>query len=264
MIFKRKLPNFVFFYLKNNFHLVLILFFLNVHISTSQNPVQDLGIHIGSSVIHTDYGEGNESDVNRLSVSFTHTLYFFGKTNQNKKFFNHLAFRSEINFVAKAALKHIGTDASGDDELGNKLRAMTGSVKLTNIGFQGEIYLKDLENFFNSIYSSRWNPYINTGIQFTLFKNTLNSTLGDWTLDSSVLPEKWRGSSDTSVGRGNAFSSTFGLGTRYKISNKMDLNAQLNWQFLFSDDLEGLQSRSIENKENDWITKFQLGIIFHL
>ena len=70
------------------------------------------------------------------------------KPTEIKNFFNHLAFRSEINFVAKAALKHIGTDASGDDELGNKLRAMTGSVILTNIGFQGEIYLKDLENFF--------------------------------------------------------------------------------------------------------------------
>ena len=103
-----------------------------------------------------------------------------------------------------------------------------------------------------------------TGIQFTLFKNTLNSSLGDWTEDSSILPEKWRGSSDTSVGRGNAFSSTLGFGTRYKISNKMDLNAQLDWQFLFSDALDGLQSNSAENRDNDCISKFQLGIIYHL
>ena len=217
MIFNHQQLHFNFFYLKNTFYLVFVLLFFNIHISISQNLTQDLGIHIGSSVIHTDYGEGNKSDVNRLSVSFTHTLYFFGKTYRNKNFSNHLAFRSEINFVAKTALKHIGTYASRDDELGNMLRAMTGSITLTNIGFQGEIYLKDLESFFNSIYSSRWNPYISSGIQFTLFKNTLNSTLGDWTVDSSVLPEKWRGPSDTSVGRGNAFSSTFGLGTRYKI-----------------------------------------------
>ena len=55
---------------------------------------------------------------------------------------------------------------------------MTGSVKLTNIGFQGEIYLKDLENFFNSIYSSRWNPYINTGIQFNFIQKHIKFNFG--------------------------------------------------------------------------------------
>lgn len=263
MILKQQ-PYYIFFYLKNVFQLVLILFFLNVHFSTSQNLTQDIGIHIGTSIIHTDYGEGNKSDVNRLSVSFSHTLYFFDKTYRNKNITNHLAIRSEINFVAIATFKHIGSYVSRDDELAIQLRAMTGSIKLTNIGFQGEIYLKDLENFIYSNDNSKWNPYVKTGIQFTLFKNTLNSSLGDWTEDSSILPEKWRGSSDTSVGRGNAFSSTLGFGTRYKISNKMDLNAQLDWQFLFSDALDGLQSNSAENKDNDCISKFQLGIIYHL
>ena len=99
---------------------------------------------MGTSIIHTDYGEGNKSDVNRLSVSFSHTLYFFDKTYRNKNITNHLAIRSEINFVAIATLKHIGSYVSRDDELAIQLRAMTGSIKLTNIGFQGEIYLKDL------------------------------------------------------------------------------------------------------------------------
>jgi hypothetical protein len=44
----------------------------------------------------------------------------------------------------------------------------------------------------------------------------------------------------------------------------MDLNAQLDWQFLFSDALDGLQSNSAENRDNDCISKFQLGIIYHL
>ena len=264
MIFNHQQLHFNFFYLKNTFYLVLVLVFFNIHISTSQNLTQDIGIHMGTSIIHTDYGEGNKSDVNRLSVSLTHTLYFFDKNYRNKNITNHLAFRSEINFVAIATLKHIGSYASRDDELGNMLRAMTGSITLTNIGFQGEIYLKDLENFIYFNGNSKWNPYIKTGIQFTLFTNTLNSSLGDWTEDSSILPEKWRGSSDISVGRGNAFSGTFGFGTRYKISNKMDLNTQFDWQFLSSDDLDGLQSNSAENRDNDSISKFQLGIIYHL
>ena len=253
---------------KNKFIVILSVIVFNISSSISQNTPQGLGVQIGNSIIHTDYGEGNSSDVNALSVSLTHSLYFFAISSWRKQntLNHHIALRSELNFVSNIKLSHKGEYVNGNGNLATQLRAMTGSFKITNIGFQGEIYLKNLKEFiyYNNQYGTNLNPYLLAGIQFSIFKNSLNSTLGDWTQDSSVLPEKWRDPSDTSVGRGTSFSSTFGLGTRYKLNNEIDLNAQFKWQFFFSDNLDGLRSNSPENEDNEWSTVFQIGFIYNL
>ena len=252
---------------KNKFIVTLSVIVFNISSSISQNTPQGLGVQIGNSIIHSDYGEGHSSDVNALSVSLTHSLYFFGKSSWRKQnISNHISLRSELNFVSNSKLSHKGEYVNGNGNLATQLRAMTGSFKITNIGFQGEIYLKSLEDFiyYEFRYGSRWNPYLLAGINYSIFKNSLNSTLGDWTQDSSVLPEKWRDPSDTSVGRGTSFSSTFGLGTRYKLNNEIDLNAQFKWQFFFSDNLDGLRSNSPGNEDNEWSTVFQIGFIYNL
>jgi opacity protein-like surface antigen len=253
---------------KNKFIVILSVIVFNISSSISQNTPQGLGVQVGNSIIHSDYGEGNSSDVNALSVSLTHSLYFFGISSWRKQntLNHHIALRSELNFVSNIKLSHKGEYVNGNGNLSTQLRAMTGSFKITNIGFQGEIYLKNLKEFiyYNNQYGTNLNPYLLAGIQFSIFKNSLNSTLGDWTQDSSVLPEKWRDPSDTSVGRGTSFSSTFGLGTRYKLNNEIDLNAQFKWQFFFSDNLDGLRSNSPENEDNEWSTVFQIGFIYNL
>jgi opacity protein-like surface antigen len=253
---------------KNKFIVILSVIVFNISSSISQNTPQGLGVQIGNSIIHSDYGEGNSSDVNALSVSLTHSLYFFGISSWRKQntLNHHISLRSELNFVSNIKLSHKGEYVNGNGNLATQLRAMTGSFKITNIGFQGEIYLKNLKEFiyYNNQYGTNLNPYLLAGIQFSIFKNSLNSTLGDWTQDSSVLPEKWRDPSDTSVGRGTSFSSTFGLGTRYKLNNEIDLNAQFKWQFFFSDNLDGLRSNSPENEDNEWSTVFQIGFIYNL
>ena len=252
---------------KNKFIVTLSVIVFNISSSISQNAPQGLGVQIGNSIIHTDYGEGHSSDVNALSVSLTHSLYFFGKSSWRKQnTSNHIALRSELNFVSNTKLSHKGKYVNENSDLATRLRAMTGSFKITNIGFQGEIYLKSLKEFiyYNNQYGANLNPYLLAGIQFSIFKNSLNSTLGDWTQDSLVLPEKWRNPSDTSVGKGTSFSSTFGLGTRYKLNNEIDLNAQFKWQFFFSDNLDGLRSNSPGNEDNEWSTVIQIGFIYNL
>jgi hypothetical protein len=253
---------------KNKFIVILSVIVFNISSSISQNTPQGLGVQIGNSIIHSDYGEGNSSDVNALSVSLTHSLYFFGISSWRKQntLNHHISLRSELNFVSNIKLSHKGEYVNGNGNLATQLRAMTGSFKITNIGFQGEIYLKNLKEFiyYNNQYGTNLNPYLLAGIQFSIFKNSLNSTLGDWTQDSSVLPEKWRDPTETSVGRGTSFSSTFGLGTRYKLNNEIDLNAQFKWQFFFSDNLDGLRSNSPENEDNEWSTVFQIGFIYNL
>ena len=93
--------------------------------------------------MHSDYGEGYSSDVNALSVSLTHSLFFFSKSSWRKQnTLNNIALRSELNFVSNIKLSHKGKYINGNGNLATQLRAMTGSFKITNIGFQGEFYLK--------------------------------------------------------------------------------------------------------------------------
>jgi len=110
----------------------------------------------------------------------------------------------------------------------------------------------------------KWNPYFSAGFKYSLYTNTLNSTLGDWRSDISVLPEKYQGADQLAIGNGSVISLTLGAGTRYKLSEKFDLAANLDWQYFFSDAVDGLQTDHISNKKNEWLMHLQVGIIYHL
>ena len=80
--------------------------------------------------MHSDYGEGYSSDVNALSVSLTHSLFFFSKSSWRKQnTLNNIALRSELNFVSNIKLSHKGKYINGNGNLATQLRAMTGSLK---------------------------------------------------------------------------------------------------------------------------------------
>lgn len=78
------------------------------------------------------------------------------------------------------------------------------------------------------------------------------------------MPEKYRDPGHLAVGSGTSFSLILGAGTRYKLSEKFDLAGIFNWQYFFSDAVDGLQADVLENKNNEWLIHLQVGIIYHL
>ena len=110
----------------------------------------------------------------------------------------------------------------------------------------------------------KWNPYFLVGVKYNMFRTKLSSSLGNWQQDINVLPEKWRLPGALSIGSGNAFSTVFGGGFRYKLTSKLDINTQLSWNFFFSDAVDGLQADVVENQDNEWSVNLQLGVIYHL
>lgn len=252
------------------FKLVFLLFFISF-VGKAQHFVHDFGIHAGAATIRTDYGQrddvlGTIANVSP-SFSFTHTLHFFNRNsrwNNNHKLWSYLALRTELNFIPNAEFQHFGALAERNDAGGELLRAMTGKANIVNLGFQFEYYLHCLRDFIHPLSDLKFNPYILAGLQFTSFDNEINSTLGDWTQNPNVLPAKWRPSDATNVGPGTTFAATFGGGIRYNLTRKIDLNAQANWQFFFSDAVDGLTANVDENLNNEWLLSFQVGVIFHL
>lgn len=248
----------------------LIIIFISCKVN-AQHFTHDFGFHVGTATIQTDYGQrdeflssfGNSS----ASFSFTHTLHFFNRNQQwnaNHKIWSYVALRTELNFIPNGNFRHFGSFANQNTPAGEQLRAMTGKASITNIGFQGEYYFKCLRDFVHPLSTIKWNPYILAGAQFTAYNNQMSSELGDWTQNPNVLPEKWRPADATDIGPGTTYAVTFGGGIRYKLTRKVDLNAQFNWQFFLSDSVDGLTANVDENLNNEWLLNFQLGVIFHL
>lgn len=237
----------------------------------AQHFTHDVGFHIGTATMQTDYGTRydflssyGESSIN---LSFTHTLHFFHRNpmwNSDHPIWSHVAVRSELNIIPSHAFRHYGDYVDEPGTLGEKLRAMTGTGSMTNVGFQIEYYLKCLSDFLHPYSDMKWNPYILGGLQFSMFNNTMESSLGDWRQDIRVLPAKWQLRGALHVGKGTTFAATFGAGIRRNISPKIDFNLQANWQFFFSDAVDGLQANVDENKYNEWLINIQFGIIYHL
>lgn len=238
---------------------------------SAQHLTHDIGFHLGTSSIRADYGVRNDFFSNfgntGTSISISHSVHFFKNDlswNYDHPIWSHLAIKSELGTVTKTNLKHYGSFVESNTLLGRQLEAMTGSTSIFYIGFQMEYYIKCLRDFMYPWTDIKWNPYILAGIRYNSFKNDLNSSLGEWREDISVLPTKWQTPGTLFIGKGTAFSAVFGSGLRYRLTSKFDLNTQFSWNFFFSDAIDGLQANVVENQNNEWSLNFQIGVIYHL
>ncbi len=246
----------------------VIVFILEIK---AQHYTHDIGAFVGTTSLQTDYGQrGNfasEWNNNGITFSVAHYLSFYNRTlrwDPNNVLHNHLMVKTEIQYLSNAKLMHHGKWAQKNSYQGEQLRAMKGTLRMLELGVNLEYYLHPLEEFVYP-YTDLWfNPYFTFGFKYSSFTNGLKSDLGDWRQDITVLPQKYTLENALKIGSGNAFSLNFGLGTRYKIAPKIDLVAQFNYQYFFSDTIDGLQAKVFENKNNEWLVNIQFGIVYHL
>ena len=258
------------FFLRNSFKVLLFLLITSFSIK-AQHVTHDVGLFIGTGSIQTDYGQRNEflsSYGNKvISVSLTHYFHLFHQDvrwNSNNYFKNHVMFKSEFNITTKENFKHHGKYIVGTSALAQQLKAMKGSISMVSFGFSLEYYLKDLLEYMVPYSDMKWNPYATIGFKYSFYENELTSDLGDWRTDITVLPVKYRAPGALAVGKGSAASFVLGFGTRYKLSERLDLSGIFNWQYFFSDAIDGLQANVPENKKNEFMINLQLGVIYHL
>jgi opacity protein-like surface antigen len=248
--------------------------------SHAQYLTHDIGVHVGVHSMQTDYGTrgdflsmfGNTG----TNFSLTHTLSFFQTRrywNADDKILDYIAIRTELNVVNTTDLEHFGRFVNTNTDLGRQLRAMTGTASVVSIGMQLEYYFFCLRDFSYPYSDMKFNPYILAGLQYSSFNNSLRSDLlpGDGTswMDSQAdsdlaFPDKWARPGGTDVGPGTTFAATFGGGIRYNLSKKIDLNFQANWQFFFSNSVDGLTAEDIDDRNNEWLLNFQVGVIYRL
>jgi opacity protein-like surface antigen len=235
----------------------------------AQHLTHDFGVHVGLVSIQTDYGTRGDflsmfGNIGAPAISGTYTMHFYQLNNNwnSDELLDYIAVRFEANLIPKTNLKHFGDFVDTNTDLGRELRAMTGTTQILSLGFQLEYYFFCLRDFSYPYSDMKWNPYMLAGLQFSAYNNSLNSTLGDWETDPTVLPTKWTPDFARDIGPGTTYAVTFGGGVRYNLNERWDLNIQGNWQFFLSDSVDGLTADVIENKNKEWLINFQIGMIY--
>jgi len=247
------------------------LLFLLSFSAYGQFHTHGIGAHLGLSKIQTDYGQRGDFSSNSsnqgMTISVAHYLSFFKKNtrwNSADEMYNNIMLKTELTYMPKVKLNHFGKWIEGSSDLARQLKAMHGSLSMLHLGVNIEYYLKNLEDFAYPYSYIDWNPFFTFGLKYTFYKNDIVSDLGDWRVDNTVLPQKYRVPGALDIGKGGALSFNLGFGTRFKLTEKIDLAAQANWQIYFSDAIDGLQANVIENKNNEWMVNFQIGVVYHL
>ena len=258
--------------------LLFISFLLLPIVSTAQFLSHEVGVFTGRATFQTDFGQRGDflSTLGNNSTTLTFAYYLQLKNynsswSSRKSFLDHLMIKTEFNYIVSTDLRHYGkysvdeipidpSNPTGKQATG----AMRGSAKIKTLGVQLEYYFKDLYEFYNGYSKNKFNPFVNLGISFSTFENEVTSTLGDWQQNINLLPDKYKAPGSIQQGEGKTSALNFGMGTRYQLTPKLDLAAQFNWYFFFSDIVDGLNADVPENKRNDGLTNIQVGLIYHL
>lgn len=237
----------------------------------AQGLSHDIGILAGPSALQSDYGQSGNFSSNikngSTAIAVAHYLHFVNPTsgwNPNNESLKKVAIRTQIQYISNTNLEHHGKFAEKQSITGEQLRGMKGTVSMINVGVNLEYYLKSLQDFLYANSNMSFNPFLTLGAKYSLFTNTMESDLGDWRQDNTVLMEKYRPEGSLDIGKGSSMSINLGIGTRYKLTEKFDLVAQFNYGFFLSDAVDGLTPDVPENKNNEWNSDLQIGLIYHL
>ncbi len=252
---------------------IIILFLSSVYFSKSHAQIGssfELGGFVGPASIKTDYGERNHFEgyvgFSAGIVNYINFTTIDGYPRHFRFFNEHFRIKTELSFV-HSTLKHTGRYVADDRTSYNaeKLRAMTGSTMIINLSTGFEFHLKEIseyESYFDRKFD--WSPYVGIGAGLSYYDPEMESSLGDWEKDRSLLYGKWNKVGTVDMDSGIDFSTTFSAGTRFKISEKSNILLEANWRLFWSDWVDGLNARAVENKFNDWSFIIQVGYIFHL
>lgn len=251
--------------------LIILAVIISLKTIDAQHLTHDVGLSIGTVTMQTDYGQrydflSNHGN-NKYNVSLAHYLTFYNKFltwNDRDDILNYTAIKTVINFVPKTELVHFGEWANRTSAEAARLRAMKGYVNMISVGTGIEYYWHSLHEFTHPYSDYFWNPYVNFGVRYSFYENEIVSDSGDWRQDISVLPRKYRIPGNLEVGKGGAWSLSFGLGSRFNITERLDISLQASSQYFFSDAVDGLVAKVPENQNNDWMFNLQLGIVYNL
>ncbi len=224
----------------------------------------ELGISVGAVSMQTDYGQRGHFPSSYANIGIgAGIIYYLGydvrriKWNDRLSYMkNHLKLKVEFSYMSDNFI-HRGDYIKGHSANAIKLAAMKGSTKIFNIGGQLEFYLFELSDF------RKWEPYISGGFYHVNFNPDLETSLGDWRDNPSLLPDFYL-DGGIFLENSNTQAFSFGGGTKITNSDNFSFVIDMRWQRFLSNKVDGLDPNLSANKYREWLFYFNVGAVFKL
>lgn len=243
--------------------------------SNAQHLTNGVGVFYGTAFMLGDFEQENNFQNTGSTITISHYLHFFNNNrswNSNSEVLNKVAIKTNFNYTS-ISLINKGEYSNRNNTGGAKLRAMKGNVTMMSFGTNLEYYLNDLGEFlypYND--NASFNPFITLGFRYSMINNEISSDYGagyNSSSDGAVIPldvlaGKYYSPGAFETGSVGAFAVKLGLGTRYRITPKIDIAVQGGWQIYLNDNVDGIVLDEPANKFNDWTFSMQFGVIYHL
>ena len=251
---------------------VIVFFFFFTASQAQLDLSHELGLFFGTASLQTDFGERYDfPSENAATMSFgvTHYLKFFGSQynwrSGTSYFSQHFKLKTQFNYLSNSKIEHEGRYAKQDNEVGRKLRRMTGSVKMYNFGTNLEYYFFELEDFSSYFRSSgKLNPFVNVGIHYAFFQPDIfvdGVSLKGQEEPHSALIDKWQ-TGAIHLEDDSSFALSGGAGVRYSL-DKLDILLDARYQYFFSDRIDGLDAPNDPgNRNEDTMILVNLGVVY--
>lgn len=262
--------------LKNT--LLFIMLFTSILVNSQRYFSNEIGVIAGPVAFQSDFGQRNnfETDIGNTGfgvglvyfLNFDY-LYNYNFMKPNGYFDEHFKIRAELSYN-RTNFNFYGDEVRPEklavSAEARKLKAMTGSSAVTNLGGQIEFYPLNLHDF--SVTEGAYAPFISLGTQFSYYEPSVTSSIGALGSRNTTLP-KYLTPSD---GRPHGYSSESGtvwsivssIGTRYKLNMESDLLIDMRAQYYFSNWVDGLNPNPDnypENKAKDWLIWLNFGYV---
>lgn len=261
--------------MKNILHkitVVIFLFFTSINYSQS-SVSHEVGILFGPASFQTDFGERHDfasANAATMAIGVSHYLKFFGNQynwRSGSSFFSeHFKLKTEFTYMFNTNIEHEGAYAEGTGATALKLQAMTGEIKMYNIGTNLEFYFMRLEDY-TAFYGNRnfINPYISLGLQFSVFDPDIfvdGVSLEGQTEPFTQLINKWQ-TDAIYLEKDNTFGVSAGAGVRISLDT-FDLVIDSRWQHFFSDRVDGLDDFSSDtgSENKDTMVFINIGAVY--
>lgn len=237
----------------------------------------EVGIITGPVMFFSDYGVRGDFETNTknvgIGIGLIHYLNFAYSAScdcyTRETYFNdHFKIRNEID-VHKTNFQHYGKWVSSDrTSVGaDKLRAMSGSSTVFEIGSQLEYYPLSIRDFEAGAH--KINPFISLGAHWVNFSPSAKSSRGPLNTEYTTIPKYFNAFQQEA---GSTFAIVGSIGFRYKLTKMSDLMLDSRWHYYFDDYVDGLNPtfenngrvEVPENKSNDWIYWLNVGYILYL
>jgi len=250
--------------MKYVFSLIFFTLLLTFDFGFSQDLNHEIGVSIGAVSIQSDYGQRGDFASSYGNVGFGIGVNYFVSFDEYRRSWNerstflknHFRLKLEMSYL-KDNFRHYGKYIESLSATSIKMAAMRGSTKIYNLGGQLEYLIFDI------MEDHKLEPYLAMGIYTVFYDPELESALGDWKDNPSLIPRVYQNGS-IHLQKAQTQSFSFGFGTRYRVKRNFSMLADFRWQKFLTNNIDGLDPQIGANKYRDWLLYFQVGAAFKL